>query len=131
MPAWNLHTVAPTEPYSHVSRNKRKGGRYEKGDEFRPHYDWFDPLSPSRREALRRGGQRVGTFVLYLTDVEEGGGTAFPVRDIEVRPRKGKALFFANTNSYGKPDRDTRHAGLPVVKGVKFIANKWLREREH
>lgn len=102
--------------------------RYEKGNEYRAHYDWFDPSLPGPRKNLERGGQRVGTFVLYMSDVEEGGGTAFPGLGMEIQPRKGNAVFFANTDVYGIPDRATLHAGLPVIKGVKFIANKWLRE---
>ena len=105
--------------------------RYEKGNEYRAHYDWFDPALPGPRKHLEHGGQRVGTFVLYLSDVEHGGGTAFPGLGLEIQPRKGNAVYFANTNAYGAPDRETLHAGAPVVKGVKFIANKWLREREY
>jgi prolyl 4-hydroxylase len=104
--------------------------RYETGNEYRPHYDWFDPSSPGPRKHLECGGQRVGTFVLYLTDVAQGGGTSFPGLGLEIQPRKGSAVFFANTDAFGTPDRDTLHAGTPVVTGVKLIANKWLRERE-
>jgi prolyl 4-hydroxylase len=103
--------------------------RYLAGNEYRPHYDWFDPSMPGPRKHLEHGGQRVGTFVLYLSDVEQGGGTSFPGLGLEVQPKKGNAVFFANTDAYGTPDKETLHAGAPVVKGVKFIANKWLREQ--
>ncbi|HYD62323.1 MAG TPA: 2OG-Fe(II) oxygenase [Noviherbaspirillum sp.] len=105
--------------------------RYETGNEYRAHYDWFDPELPGPRKHLERGGQRVGTFVIYLNDVEQGGGTAFPNIGLEVQPKKGGAVFFANTDAFGVPDRQTLHAGMPVVKGVKLVANKWLREREY
>jgi prolyl 4-hydroxylase len=105
--------------------------RYGIGNEYRSHYDWFDASLPGPRKHLERGGQRVGTFVLYLCDVEQGGGTSFPGLGLEVQPKKGNAIYFANTNAYGAPDRETLHAGMPVVKGVKFIANKWLRETEY
>jgi prolyl 4-hydroxylase len=105
--------------------------RYGIGNEYRPHYDWFDAALPGPRKHLERGGQRVGTFVLYLCEVEQGGGTSFPGLGLEVQPKKGHAVYFANTDAYGAPDRETLHAGMPVVKGVKFIANKWLREREY
>jgi prolyl 4-hydroxylase len=104
---------------------------YGIGNEYRPHYDWFDPALPGPRKHLERGGQRVGTFVLYLCEVEQGGGTSFPGLGLEVQPKKGNAVYFANTDAYGAPDRETLHAGMPVVKGVKFIANKWLRERTY
>ncbi|RJG07951.1 proline hydroxylase [Noviherbaspirillum cavernae] len=105
--------------------------RYEKGNEYRAHYDWFDPDQPGPRKHLEHGGQRVGTFVLYLCDVDEGGGTSFPNLGLEVQPRKGNAVFFRNTDDYGSPDRQTLHAGAPVVSGIKFVANKWLRERAY
>ena len=105
--------------------------RYEKGNEYRAHYDWFDPEMPGPRKHLERGGQRVGTFVIYLTEVEQGGGTAFPGIGLEVMPKKGGAVFFANTDDRGVPDKQTLHAGTPVIRGVKMVANKWLREREY
>lgn len=105
--------------------------RYGIANEYRAHYDWFDASLPGPRKHMERGGQRVGTFILYLCDVEQGGGTSFPGLGLEVQPKKGNAIYFANTDAYGAPDRKTLHAGMPVVKGVKFIANKWLRESEY
>jgi prolyl 4-hydroxylase len=102
--------------------------RYEAGNEYRPHFDWFDPELPGPRKHLERGGQRLATFVVYLSDVAQGGSTSFPALGLEVQPKKGGAVFFANTDPYGAPDRQTLHAGTPVIKGVKFVGNKWLRE---
>jgi prolyl 4-hydroxylase len=103
--------------------------QYEKGNEYRPHYDWFDATRPGPRKHLERGGQRVATVVMYLSDVEEGGGTSFPNIGLTVQPKKGCAVFFANTDAYRAPDPQTLHAGEPVAKGVKYIATKWLREQ--
>lgn len=105
--------------------------RYAPGNEYRPHYDWFDPDRPGPRKHLERGGQRVATVILYLSDVEQGGGTSFPNAGFQVQPRKGGAVFFLNTDRYGMPDEQSLHAGEPVVQGVKFIATKWLRERAY
>ncbi|NRR32224.1 2OG-Fe(II) oxygenase [Oxalobacteraceae bacterium] len=101
--------------------------KYGVSHEYRPHFDWLNPSSTGHRSHLERGGQRLGTFILYLTDVEQGGGTAFPNIGVEVHPRKGNALFFLNTDAAHTPDQQTLHAGSPVVKGSKIIANKWLR----
>ncbi|WP_420474927.1 2OG-Fe(II) oxygenase [Noviherbaspirillum sp. ST9] len=105
--------------------------QYEKGNEYRPHYDWFDASLPGPRKHLERGGQRVGTIVMYLSDVEAGGGTSFPNIGLTVQPKKGSAVFFANTDAYRVPDQKTLHAGEPVERGVKYIATKWLRERAY
>ena len=37
-------------------------------------------------------GPRILTFFLYLSDVEEGGETAFPSMGISVKPKKGKVI---------------------------------------
>jgi prolyl 4-hydroxylase len=104
--------------------------RYDAGNEYRAHFDWMNPDLPGLRKHMEVGGQRLGTFVLYLSKVESGGGTSFPAVGLEVMPKKGGAVFFVNTDSQRVPDQLTLHAGSPVIKGVKFVANKWLRERE-
>ncbi len=101
---------------------------YRPGAEYKPHYDYFDPEEPGTPTILRRGGQRVATLVIYLNDPEQGGGTTFPDVQLEVAPRRGNAVFF----SYDRPHPATRslHGGAPVIRGEKWIATKWLRERE-
>lgn len=105
--------------------------RYELNEEYRPHFDWFDPDKPGHRMRMVRGGQRVATVILYLSDVAEGGSTVFPKLGLEVRPHKGSALFFANLGSDGFPNEKSFHGGMPVIRGVKFIATKWMRERQY
>lgn len=102
--------------------------RYRPGAEYKPHYDYFDPAEPGTPTILRRGGQRVATLIIYLNEPVRGGGTTFPDVFLEVAPRPGNAVFF----SYERPHPDTRtlHGGAPVVEGEKWIATKWLRERE-
>ncbi len=75
---------------------------------------------------LQRGGQRVGTLVMYLNTPEAGGATTFPDVGLEVAPVKGNAVFF----SYDRPHAVTRtlHGGAPVLAGEKWVATKWLRE---
>jgi prolyl 4-hydroxylase len=101
--------------------------QYGPGAEDQPHYDYFDPAEPGTPTIVKRGGQRVGTLVMYLAEPEKGGGTVFPDVHLEVAPRKGNAVFF----SYERPHPSTRtlHGGQPVIEGEKWIATKWLRER--
>jgi prolyl 4-hydroxylase len=101
---------------------------YRPGAEYKPHYDYFDPVHPGSATILQRGGQRVGTLLMYLNTPKKGGGTTFPDVGLEVAPIKGNAVFF----SYDRPHVSTRslHGGAPVIQGEKWVATKWLRERE-
>jgi prolyl 4-hydroxylase len=100
---------------------------YRPGTEYKPHYDYFDPTEPGTPSILKRGGQRVGTLVMYLAEPDKGGGTTFPDVHLEIAPKRGNAVFF----SYERPHPSTRtlHGGAPVLAGEKWIATKWLRER--
>jgi len=102
--------------------------RYQVGQEYVPHNDYFDTANPNLDKVLARGGQRVGTFLMYLNNPIRGGGTSFPDVGFEVAPKKGSAVFF----SYDRPHKSTKtlHAGTPVQEGEKWVATKWLRQRE-
>ena len=99
---------------------------YLPGAEYRPHHDYFDPAKSGTAAILKRGGQRVGSLVMYLNAPDKGGGTTFPDAALEVAPIKGNAVFF----SYDRPHPVTRtlHGGAPVIAGEKWVATKWLRE---
>lgn len=103
--------------------------RYGVGAEYKPHFDWFNAGVPGQAQLFGTAGQRVGTIVMYLNDVEAGGGTLFPELGLEVAPRKGGAVFFTNVTPEGSPCRLSLHGGSPVISGVKYVATKWLRER--
>jgi prolyl 4-hydroxylase len=100
--------------------------RYRPGARYEPHYDYFDPEKAGTPRILERGGQRVGTLVMYLNTPERGGSTTFPDAGLEVAPVRGSAVFF----SYDRPHPSTRtlHGGAPVLAGEKWVATKWLRE---
>jgi len=99
---------------------------YAPGAEYKPHYDYFDPSRPGSLTALRYGGQRVGTLLMYLNTPTAGGGTVFPDIGLEVAPLKGNAVFFSYERAH--PDTRTLHGGAPVIEGEKWVATKWLRE---
>jgi prolyl 4-hydroxylase len=100
---------------------------YRPGAEYKPHYDYFDPLEPGTPTILKRGGQRVATIVMYLAEPEKGGGTTFPDVNLVVAPKRGNAVFFSYDRAH--PVTRTLHGGAPVLAGEKWIATKWLRER--
>ena len=100
--------------------------RYRPGAEYRPHHDYFDPAHSGTPRILQRGGQRVGTLVMYLNTPEGGGATTFPDVGLQVAPVRGNAVFFSYERAH--PSTKTLHGGAPVTAGEKWVATKWLRQ---
>lgn len=100
---------------------------YNTGGEYKPHNDYFAPDSAGGRAQAKRGGNRIATLILYLNNVEDGGETYFPRPGVEVRPRRGRAVYFEYMNAKHELDIRCEHAGQPVQKGEKWIATKWMR----
>jgi prolyl 4-hydroxylase len=103
--------------------------RYEVGQQFKHHTDYFEPGTAEYKEFARQRGNRTWTFMIYLNDVEAGGGTHFSALDHIFPPRRGTALAWNNLDADGRPNINTMHAGLAVERGRKDIITKWFRER--
>lgn len=98
--------------------------RYGVGGEYKPHFDAFETCSEET-------GNRQATLILYLNHVEAGGGTAFPKLGLQVAPITGGGVFFRNLDARGQRLPLSLHAGSPVLKGEKWIATTWIRERPY
>ena len=107
-----------------------QGQRYEPGQEFRSHYDWFRTEADYWRVEKDNGGQRSWTAMVFLNEVEEGGTTEFGDLGLSIEPKQGVLLAWNNATPEGLPNKWTAHAGAPVVKGVKYIITKWYRVRK-
>ena len=101
--------------------------RYGVGETFDWHVDWLDPAIPGQASDLATRGQRIATLLLYLNDDFEGGETAFESSGLRHRARRGDALMWANTLPQGGVDHTTRHAGLPPIRGKKWVLSQWMR----
>jgi hypothetical protein len=101
--------------------------KYEEGQEYKPHFDYFDTNSPGVANEAKNN--RICTFIMYLNTPEEGGATIFPDAGITVSAIQGSALQFSYPNA--APESKTLHAGSPVIKGTKWIATKWIRKNEY
>ncbi|KHG15290.1 Prolyl 4-hydroxylase subunit alpha-1 [Gossypium arboreum] len=113
--------------------------RYEIGQKYDSHYDAFNPA-----EYGPQSSQRVASFLLYLSDVEEGGETMFPFENgmsvegydyrqcvgLKVKPRRGDGLLFYSLFLNGTIDPTSLHGSCPVIKGEKWVATKWIRDQQ-
>ncbi|KAG8384300.1 hypothetical protein BUALT_Bualt04G0104000 [Buddleja alternifolia] len=114
--------------------------RYEIGQRYHSHYDAFNPAEYGPQKS-----QRVASFLLYLSDVEEGGETMFPFENgqnmdasydfrkcigLKVKPHRGDGLLFYSLFPNGTIDPTSLHGSCPVIKGEKWVATKWIRDQE-
>jgi len=113
--------------------------KYMDGQKYSAHYD-------SKQVS---GSRRMITVLMYLSDVEEGGETAFPKAaaqekyldpatqgagpwsacaegHVATRPKKGDALLFYSLNPDLKQDMFSFHTGCPVIAGTKWSATAWI-----
>ncbi|CAN9510847.1 unnamed protein product [Ophioblennius macclurei] len=111
-----------THPYGEHLQvvNYGIGGHYE------PHFD--HATSPSSPVFTLQTGNRLATFMIYLSPVEAGGSTAFIYANFSVPVVEKAAIFWWNLHRNGEGDGDTLHAGCPVLVGDKWVANKWIHE---
>lgn len=94
---------------------------------YEPHYD-FARKNEDKFTSLGTGN-RIATFLAYMSNVEAGGGTVFTQVGTTLFPSQGDAAFWWNLKRSGDGDDSTRHAGCPVLVGSKWVANKWIHER--
>lgn len=113
--------------------------RYELGQKYNSHYDFFNPAEYGPQKS-----QRMASFLLYLSDVDEGGETMFPYEGyqnmnigydykqcigLKVKPRQGDALLFYSVFPNGTFDKTSLHGSCAVIKGEKWVATKWIRDQ--
>ena len=92
---------------------------YAPRQEYRAHLDALTGV----------GNQRVLTVLVYLNTDYTGGETRFLPGGPTVRGAVGDAIVFRNVDARGHADTASRHAGLPVLSGRKFLASRWIRAR--
>ncbi|OMO56522.1 Oxoglutarate/iron-dependent dioxygenase [Corchorus capsularis] len=113
--------------------------RYEVGQKYLSHYDAIDPERYGPQKS-----QRVATFLLYLSDVQQGGETVFPYENglnmdenydytkctgLKVKPHLGDGILFYSLFPNNSIDPTSAHGSCPVIKGEKWVATKWIRDQ--
>ncbi len=102
---------------------------YSTGAQSAPHFDFLVPSNAANQASLARSGQRISTLITYLNDGDGGGETVFPETGTTVTPQRGNALYFEYCNSLGQVDPRSVHGGNPILRGEKWVATKWMRQR--
>lgn len=138
-----LTAVFPSEPYIISKLRKRFAKitnsdieqqetpisviKYSEGDYYLPHFDFFGGVSNLPHS---EAGDRLFTGIVYLNDDYEGGETKFVSEEVSIKAKQGDLLVWTNLNRDGTPNRNTKHSGLPITKGNKFIVVIWAREKK-
>ncbi|XP_042864066.1 prolyl 4-hydroxylase subunit alpha-1-like [Penaeus japonicus] len=106
---------AVSEPY--MVANYGMGGTYE------AHRDTH---GPARRPHSPVAGERLATLLTYVEAPRAGGRTVFPWVGAGVTPAEGATVIWWNLLASHEHDFLTRHAACPVLRGHKWIINKWV-----
>ncbi|XP_060074824.1 prolyl 4-hydroxylase subunit alpha-1-like isoform X2 [Ylistrum balloti] len=101
---------------------------YGLGGHYEPHFDFARKEEKHAFKSLGTGN-RIATWLTYMSDVEAGGATVFPYIGVKIFPEKGGAAFWYNLYKSGEGIYNTRHAACPVLVGAKWVSNKWIHER--
>ena len=80
-------------------------------DVFKNHVDVLRSQGPSSKRFL--------VFIMYLSDVEEGGETSIPRYNVKCKPKAGRLLMFP-------PFWTHPHQGEKVIKGTKYQIMTYL-----
>lgn len=99
--------------------------KYGMGEKYDAHYDFIN----EDHEEFDRGGQRLYSFYVYLSDIKGGGETYFHNKNIKIEPKAGKIAWWNNTYK-GHNVHDSMHQALPVEKGTKWGMTIWVRENK-
>ncbi len=106
-----------------------QGQRYDVGQEFKAHFDWFTPGSDGYKQYCSESGQRSWTFMIYLNEPQAGGATRFTEIDKKFQPQTGMLLGWNNMTAEGKCNMLVKHHAMKVRKGCKYVVTKWFREK--
>ncbi|CAL4064430.1 unnamed protein product [Meganyctiphanes norvegica] len=96
---------------------------YGLGGAYTPHMDTFGPFGITQD---RLYGERLATAMIYLQAPKSGGNTVFPWVGAGIRPVNFAGVLWWNLLDSHEYDFLTKHAACPILRGTKWIANKWI-----
>ena len=75
-------------------------------------------------------GDRIYTFLIYLTTPEKGGGTHFRALGRKIEAKKGRLVIWNNLFANGDSNHRMIHSSMPLLKGKKTTLVTWLRQKQ-
>ena len=103
-------------------------GQYFGADQsLRSYTDYLEQHEMDHHDALM--GHRTFTVMIYLNNVESGGGTHFPAANTTIKPKTGFAVIWSNLGSDGAPRTQSARNSMPVIKGYQAVITKWFRSK--
>ena len=96
--------------------------RYVTGQFYQNHLDALD-------KNLERG-QRIGTVLIYLNDVQKGGATYFNILNLRVQPKEGSAVIFFPAKMDGTIMDSLLHTAEDA-SDTKWVSQVWLRNKPY
>lgn len=107
-----------------VRRYLPDGVGFKGGDYHPPHTDWYERPGMGKDDAL------LVTLMIYLTSPEEGGQTHFDSansgKGYNFQPVRGDLAVWWSCTKEGKQDLKSSHEAIPVKKGIKWNATRFL-----
>jgi len=104
---------------------------FKGGDYHPPHTDWYERPGMGKNDAL------LVTLMIYMSTPEEGGQTEFPDafggktlpdggKGYRFQPKRGDLAVWWSCDKKGKQDMKSMHSAVPVKKGIKWNATRFL-----
>ena len=72
-------------------------------------------------------GHRTYAVMIYLNDLEAGGGTHFLAPNRTIKPQTGLAVIWSNLDNDGLPKSQSARKSPAIVQGHQFLITKWFR----
>ncbi|XP_033755817.1 prolyl 4-hydroxylase subunit alpha-2-like [Pecten maximus] len=93
---------------------------YGLGGHYLRHYDALDLQNMKNLNRDYTYRNRIATWMFYLSSVEAGGATVFPLLNVKIPPIKNSAVFWYNLLPSGERDDRSQHASCPRTYGVQM-----------
>lgn len=91
-------------------------------------------LTPEAKKACKSsfhedvpGDQRFGVANCCEADSPQGGSKGL----LRIAAKRGRAVLFFNHHASGKQDSSAEHAACPIIRGEKWIAQRWFRYKPY